>query len=222
MKEQPIELSAGFGAYPEAEMKEKASEFYSEMKRRRTIRDFSDRPVDRAIIEDCLRTAGTAPSGANQQPWTFFVVSDPAVKRQIRTAAETVERDFYDKDTTAKWREALKPLGTTASKPFLEAAPYLIAVFAQHYAIAENGDRIQHYYATQSVGIATGMLITALHHAGLATLPYTPADMRFLNEVLSRPANERPFMILVVGYPSDRARVPVIEKKSLEDISVFM
>ena len=208
--------------FPETEMKRRASEFYAEMKRRRTVREFSDQPVDRSIIEDCLRTASTAPSGANQQPWSFVVVSDFAVKRQIREAAEKIEKEFYTKAATEKWRDALKHLKTGPSKPFLDTAPYLIVIFSQLHGFSADGEKTKHYYVTESVGIATGMLITALHHAGLASLTYTPANMRFLNKILSRPLNEKPFMILVAGYPSETALVPAIQKKTLEDIAVFI
>ena len=208
--------------FPEAEMKKRASELYLEMRRRRTVRNFSDQPVDRSIIEDCLRTAGTAPSGANQQPWSFIVVSDLTVKRQIREAAEKIEKVFYSKEATRKWTDALKHLGTVPSKPFLEIAPYLIVIFSQRYSYSANREKTKHYYVSESVGIATGMLITALHHAGLVTLTYTPSSMRFLNKILSRPSNEKPFMILVVGYPSETALVPAIQKKALDDISVFI
>jgi nitroreductase len=208
--------------FPEAEMKKRASEFYLEMRRRRTVRNFSDQPVDRNIIEDCLRTAGTAPSGANQQPWSFIVVSELTVKRRIREAAEKIEKEFYSNEATRKWTDALKHLGTVPRKPFLEIAPYLIVIFSQRYSYSANGEKTKHYYVSASVGIATGMLITALHHAGLVTLTYTPSSMRFLNKILSRPSNEKPFMILVVGYPSETALVPAIQKKALKDISLFI
>jgi iodotyrosine deiodinase len=208
--------------YPEAEMKRRASEFYREMIRRRTVRHFSDRPVDRSVIEDCLRTASTAPSGANQQPWSFIVVSELTVKRRIREAAEKVEQEFYSKEATKKWVTALDHLGTVPSKPFLEIAPYLIVIFSQLYIYSSTGEKNQHYYVSESVGIATGILITALHHAGLVSLTYTPSKMRFLNKILSRPANERPFMILVAGYPAEDAVVPIIEKKSLQEIATFI
>ena len=207
---------------PEAEMKQRASEFYAKMRRRRTVRNFSDRRVEHSIIEDCLRTAATAPSGANQQPWSFVVVSDRNVKQNIREASEKIEKDFYSKKATEKWTDALKHLGTVPSKPFLEIAPYLIVIFTQRYGFSANGDKMKHYYASESVGIATGMLITALHHAGLVTLTYTPANMKFLNKILSRPANEKPFMILVTGFPAKNALVPAIQKKTLEDVAVFI
>jgi len=208
--------------YPEAEMKKRALDFYAEMRRRRTVRNFSDQAVDRSIIENCLRAASTAPSGANQQPWSFIVVSDQTVKRQIREGAEKIEKEFYSKEATKKWVNALEHLGTVPSKPFLETAPYLIAIFSQLYGYSANGEKMKHYYVSESVGIATGMLITGLHHAGLVSLTYTPVNMRFLNKILARPSNEKPFMILVVGYPSENALVPAIQKKSLEDIAEFV
>ncbi|MDX1663871.1 MAG: nitroreductase family protein [Candidatus Promineifilaceae bacterium] len=208
--------------YPPEEMRRRARAFYEELRRRRTVRDYSARPVPRAVIEDCLRAAGTAPSGANLQPWHFVVVSDPAVRRQIREAAEAEEREFYERRAPQEWLDALAPLGTDAEKPFLEAAPYLIAIFTQSYGLRPDGGRIKHYYATESVGIATGMLITALHHAGLATLTHTPSPMGFLNEILGRPENERPFLLLVVGYPAEEAQVPAIEKKRLEEFATFL
>jgi nitroreductase len=208
--------------YPEAEMKNKSSDFYAKMRRRRTVRNFSNQPVDRTIIENCLRAAGTAPSGANQQPWSFIVVSDQAVKRQIREAAEKIEKEFYSKEATKKWVNTLEHLGTVPTKPFLENAPYLIAIFSRLYSYSENMDKMKHYYVSESIGIATGMLITGLHLAGLVSLTYTPVNMRFLNKILERPSNEKPFMILVVGYPSENALVPAIHKKSLEEIAEFI
>jgi len=222
MQEKQFLPLTGYRGYPEEEMKQRAKEFYREMTRRRSIRDFSDRPVDRTIIEDCLRAAATAPSGANQQPWRFVVVSDPIFKRRIREAAEQVEREFYTGEATRKWVKALDFLGTVPNKPFLETAPYLIAVFSRLYSYSSDGEKDKHYYVWESVGIATGILITALHHAGLVSLTYTPSRMRFLNRILSRPANEKPFLILVVGYPSDDAVVPAIRKKQLEEIAQFI
>lgn len=211
-----------FEELPVEEMRRRADDFYARMKRRRTVRDFSDRPVPRDIIETCLLAAGTAPNGANMQPWHFVVVSDPAVKRQIREAAEAEEREFYQRRATEEWLEALAPLGTDANKPFLETAPYLIAIFAQSYGVGPDGEKIKHYYVQESVGIATGMLITALHLAGLATLTHTPSPMHFLNEILGRPGNERPFLLLVVGYPAENANVPAINKKPLPQIVTFL
>ena len=208
--------------YPVDEMKQRASEFYAEMKRRQTVRQFSDRAVPRDIIEDCLCTASTAPSGANMQPWSFVIVSDDIVKRQIREAAEKVEHEFYESDSTQTWVKALDHLGTDQNKPFLKTAPYLIVIFSQIYSFLSDGRKKKHYYVTESVGIATGMLIAAVHHAGLASLTYTPSKMRFLNKILSRPSNEKPFMILVVGYPAEDTVVPAIRKKALEDSAIFI
>ncbi|MEL7833317.1 nitroreductase family protein [Fodinibius sp. Rm-B-1B1-1] len=208
--------------YPVAEMRRRARSFYEDMKRRRTIREFSDRPVPGEIIKDCIRTAGTAPNGANKQPWHFAVVSDPEVKKEIREAAEEEEREFYERRATDEWLEALAPLGTDADKPFLEEAPYLIAIFSKSYGIKENGEKETHYYVKESVGIATGMLITAIHNAGLASLTHTPSPMGFLNDILDRPENERPFLLLVVGYPKEDVKVPDISKKSLDEISSFI
>ena len=169
-----------------------------------------------------VAVAGTAPSGANLQPWHFVAVSDPAIKRQIREAAEAEEREFYGGRAPQEWLTALAPIGTNANKPFLEIAPWLIAIFAQSYGVAEDGSRVKHYYVTESVGIATGLLITALHHAGLATLTHTPSPMNFLNTILGRPSNERPFLLLVVGYPAADATVPQIAKKPLEAFTTFL
>lgn len=203
--------------YPADEMRRRADEFYREMDRRRTVREFSDRPLDRAVIDNCLRAAGTAPSGANIQPWHFVVVTDPDIKRQIRGAAEEEEREFYQHRAPKEWLEALEPLGTDSNKPFLEIAPALIAIFVQNSGTRPDGTSVKHYYAVESVGLASGILITGLHHAGLVTLTHTPSPMGFLNEILGRPANERPFLLLVVGYPADDAEVPNIGRKPLEE-----
>ena len=211
-----------FREYPQEEMAIRARAFLQEMKRRRSIREFSQRPVPRPIIEDCIRAAGTAPNGANMQPWHFVVVSNPRLKREIRLAAEKEEREFYGGRAPREWLEALAPLGTDAEKPFLEAAPYLIAIFAQRYGSLPDGRQVKHYYTTESVGIATGMLITALHNAGLASLTHTPSPMNFLNGLLDRPEAERPFLLLVVGYPDENAKVPEITKKPLQDIATFL
>lgn len=208
--------------YPPQEMKKRAATFREEVQRRRTVRHFSDRPVPREVIEDCLTAAGTAPNGANMQPWHFVVVSDPEVKRQIREAAEKEERDFYQHRAPQEWLDALAPLGTDEHKPFLEAAPCLIAIFAQSYGLLPDGRKVKNYYVTESVGIATGMLVTAIHHAGLAALTHTPSPMGFLNEVLNRPSNERPFLLMVVGYPAADAVVPEITKKPLREIATFL
>jgi nitroreductase len=198
---------------PPDEMVRRAEAFREEMARRRSVRDFSDRPVPRQVIARAVRAAGTAPSGANRQPWHFAVVSDPEVKSRIRQEAEAEERRFYEERATDEWLEALEPLGTGPEKPFLEEAPYLIAVFARSYDVDEEGGKVKNYYVRESVGIATGILITALHRSGLATLTHTPSPMGFLNEVLDRPDNERPFLLLVVGYPAEGAEVPDIGRK---------
>ena len=206
---------------PPDEMKERAKSFYEDLRRRKTVREFSPRPVAREVIEDCLRAAGTAPSGANLQPWHYVVVSDPAIKTRIREAAEIEEREFYSGKAPQEWLEALAPLGTDEVKSYLETAPFLIAVFAQNYALLPDGRKVKNYYVTESVGISLGFLIAALHHAGLATLTHTPSPMGFLSTILDRPANERAFLLLVVGYPADGVRVPDIGKKPLGEIATF-
>jgi nitroreductase len=213
---------SSYRQYPADEMRRRARAFCADMQRRRSVRHFSGRPVPREVIEDCLRAAGTAPSGANMQPWHFCIVSDLAIKRQIREAAEERERAFYAERASEEWLDALAPLGTDASKPFLDMAPYLIVIFCQRYGLTPEGDKVQHYYVSRSVGIATGILISAVHNAGLVSLTYTPSPMNFLNELLGRPQNERPFLILVVGYPASDVEVPQIEKKSLSQIATFM
>lgn len=205
-----------------AEMAARATSFYDEVRRRRTVRDFSDRPVPREVIEDCIRAAGTAPSGANLQPWHFVVVNSAEIKQKIRAGAEEEERAFYGGKAPQEWLDALAPLGTDEHKPFLETAPYLIVIFAASYGELPDGRKVKHYYAQESVGIATGILITALHHAGLVSLTHTPSPMGFLNEILGRPARERPFLVLVVGYPAAGATVPDITKKPLGEIATFL
>ena len=214
-----VPLSDFWHELPPEEMVRRAEAFREEMARRRSVRDFSDRPVPRHVVEEALRAAGSAPSGANRQPWHFAVVSDPEVKARIREEAEAEERKFYEERAPDEWLEALEPLGTGPEKPFLEDAPYLIAIFARSYGLDEDGERIKNYYVQESVGIATGILVTALHRAGLATLTHTPSPMGFLNEILERPDNERAFLLLVVGYPAEGAEVPDIGKKPLEEIS---
>ncbi len=208
--------------YPVAEMSQRAADFYANADRRRTVRGFSDRSVPLDIIENCIRTAGTAPSGAHLQPWRFVVVSDAAIKHRVRIDAEREEHEFYTHRAPPEWLQALASLGTDENKAFLEIAPYLIVVFAESFGLTADGQKVKHYYAQESVGIATGFLIAALHHAGLATLTHTPSPMGFLNEILGRPANERPFLNLVVGYPADGVEVPAIRRKSLEEIAVFL
>lgn len=210
-----------FETLPEAEMRARAEAFLASMRRRRTVRDFSDRPVPRSLIETAIATAGTAPSGANQQPWTFVAVADPAIKRRIRVAAEAEEQAFYAGRAGEDWLGALAPLGTDADKPFLETAPWLIAVFGQRWGVGPDGAKVKHYYVPESVGIATGFLIAALHGAGLATLTHTPSPMGFLNEILGRPDAEKASVLLVVGYPAEGAVVPRIAKKPLDAIAVF-
>ncbi len=213
---------SSYREYPVEEMRRRAAEFYADIRRRRTVREFSDRPVPRDILENCLRAAGTAPNGANLQPWRFVVVSDPALKHRIRVAAEEEEREFYHQRAPQEWLDALAPLGTDEYKPFLDLAPYLIAIFAQSYGQLPDGRKVKHYYVQESVGIATGFLIAALHHAGLATLTHTPNPMNFLNDLLGRPAHERPFLLLVVGYPAEAVQVPDIRKKPLDEIATFI
>lgn len=216
-----VPLSA-YREYPVEQMVERAKVFYEDVRRRRTVRQFSDRPVPAAVLEYCLRAAGSAPSGANRQPWHFAVVTDPERKRRIREAAEQEEREFYQRRAPPEWLEALAHLGTNEHKPFLEIAPVLIAVFAERYALGPGGRRLRNYYVSESVGLATGILITALHHAGLATLTHTPSPMGFLNEILERPPHERPFLLLVVGYPAPDATVPDIPRRSLGEIATFL
>ena len=212
----------GYREHPPEEMAGRARELREELQRRRTVRTFSDRPVPREIIEDCLLAAGSAPSGAHRQPWRFVAIADPTVKGRIREAAEAEEREFYGHRAPEEWLDALAPLGTDEHKPFLEIAPWLIAIFAESHGEDEHRRRIKNYYVQESVGIATGMLITALHHAGLATLTHTPSPMQFLGEILGRPRRERPFLLLVVGYPAPGARVPDLRRKSLDEIATFL
>ena len=208
--------------YPREEMIRRAREFREEVQKRRTVREFSDRDIPEEVIKDCIQAAGTAPNGANQQPWHFSVVRSPEIKRKIRIAAEKEEKEFYESRAPEEWLQALRPLGTDQFKPFLETAPCLIAIFSESYGFDENGEKKKHYYVKESVGIATGILITALHHAGVATLTHTPSPMGFLNELLQRPENERPFLLLVAGYPADDVSVPDITKKSLDEIASFL
>ena len=203
-------------------MLKKSRAFYDDIKRRRTVRDFSDKPVPREVIENCIKAAGTAPSGANLQPWHFVVVSDADIKKKIRIAAEDEEKEFYSNRAPKEWLEALETLGTDEHKPFLETAPYLIAIFYKSYDLLPDGRQVKQYYAIESTGIATGILITAIHNAGLVSLTHTPSPMNFLNDILSRPKNERPFLLLIVGYPATDAKVPDIKKKSLQEIASFV
>lgn len=211
----PLEMQT----FAEDEMRRRAQAFFDLMKQRHSTRNFADRhgPVD--VIMRCLETAGRAPSGANQQPWHFVVVTDPAIKHQIRLAAEEEERAFYAGRASEEWLEALAPLGTDADKSFIDRASCLIVIFAQSYGLTEDGSRVKHYYVQESVGIATGFLIAALHNAGLACLTHTPSPMGFLSEILHRPKNERAYINLVVGYPAENAQVPLhaLEKKALSE-----
>jgi nitroreductase len=208
--------------YPIEEMQRRAADFRRHMQRRRTVRQFSDRPVPHEIIEECLLTAGLAPNGANLQPWHFVVVTDPEVKHEIRVAAEQEEDEFYHRRAPQEWLDALSVIGTDEHKPFLEAAPYLIVIFGKNYSVLPDGRRVKNYYVNESVGIATGFLIAAIHTAGLVSLTHTPSPMGFLNNILHIPPDEKPFLILVVGYPAEDAQVPNIEKKSLEEIATFI
>ena len=211
-----------FYEYPPEDMTKRAGDFLSLMARRRTVRDYSDRPVPREIIEDAVRTAALAPSGANQQPWMFACISDWGVKARIRAAAEEEEKAFYEGRAGDDWLEALSHLGTNWEKPFLETAPWLIAIFGQRYGIGADGERTKHYYVPESVGIASGFLIAALHNAGLATLTHTPSPMGFLNEICERPDHEKAYILLVAGYPADDCKVPRITKKTLDEVSVWI
>lgn len=204
----------------DTEMLAQARSFHDKMKRRHTVRDYCDRPVPRDIIEESIRTAGTAPSGANHQPWHFVAISEPASKHRIRLAAEDEERRFYEGGAGDEWLQALEPIGTNAQKPHLDVAPWLIVVFAQRWGHLDDGTRFKNYYVPESVGIATGFLLAALHHAGLVTLTHTPNPMKFLNAMLGRPASEKPLMIIAAGHPCDDAKVPKVAKlkKPLSDI----
>ncbi len=221
-KNQPLN---DFIEYPHDEMLKRAEEFLAVSQRRHSIRSFSDRPVPREIIETCIRAAGTAPSGANHQPWHFVAIHSSDVKKQIREAAEKLERSFYEGRAGEEWLDALKPLGTDASKPYLEHAPWLIAVFSQKKGGISADDKNTNYYVHESVGLATGFLIQALHRAGLATLTHTPKPMSFLTEICGRDKdNERPYMLLIAGYPSTDATIPehALVKKSLDEIATFI
>ena len=224
MKDHDCVPLADFVELPPAEMADAARRFLARMATRHTIRAFSDRPVARDIIDACVRTAGLAPSGANQQPWHFGVIGSPDIKRAVRLAAEEEERAFYGGKAGEEWLEALNPLGTDADKPFLEQAPWLIAIFAQKRGHDGEGRARKNYYVSESVGIATGFLIAALHHAGLATLTHTPNPMTFLNDICGRPPSEKPYLLLVVGYPAPDATVPThaLDKKSPSTLATWL
>lgn len=208
--------------YPPALMSRRSEDFLADIRRRRTVRHFSTRPVPQAVIANCIAAAATAPNGANQQPWHFVAISDPSMKSRIRSEAEAREVDFYHGRAPQVWLDALEPFGTDEYKPYLEIAPWLIVIFERRYSIEEDGTQVKHYYTRESIGIATGMLITAVHHVGLVSLTHTPSPMEFLGEMLGRPKYEKPFLLLVVGYPADDARVPVITKKPLAEIATFI
>lgn len=217
-----VPLSA-YTPVPPEEMRQRAREFNEEIQRRRTVRAFDSQPVPREVIEDCLRAAGSAPSGAHMQPWHFVAVADAAIKSRIRLAAEIEERDFYQRRAPAEWLAALEPLGTDERKPFLESAPWLIVVFLKRFCRLPDGRKVKNYYTDESVGIATGFLLAALHHSGLASLTHTPSPMGFLNDLLGRPRDtERPCMIVVAGYPQAGVLVPDLRRKSLEEIATFV
>lgn len=212
----------GYQRMPIAQMRSRAAALYQQLDGRRTVRDFAPDAVPEDLIVSALLSAGTAPSGANLQPWHFVVISNPSTKHAIRVAAEAEEKEFYERRATPEWLAALAPLGTDASKPFLETAPYLIAVFVQKYGTLPDGRRVKHYYPVESTGLACGLLITALHTAGLTTLTHTPSPMAFLNTILQRPRSEKPFLLLVTGYPAQDAVVPDIRRKSLAQFTTFV
>ncbi len=211
-----------FSSYPDEEMLARAEAFYRDLDRRRSVRDFTARPVPRRLVELAIRTASTAPSGAHKQPWTFVAVGDAEVKRRIREAAEEEERAFYAERATAEWLDALAPIGTDWRKPFLETVPWVVVLFAQSTGVDEAGEKQKHYYVQESCGIAAGFFIAALHRMGLATLTHTPSPMRFLNEILGRPGNERPYILFPVGFPAADAEVPDLERKPLGEVAVWV
>ena len=215
----PPFIPLDFEEWPAAVMRERAEQFLRLLQRRRSVRDFSSRPVPRALIARAIQTAGTAPSGAHRQPWRFVAVDDPALKKEIRQAAEAEERESYEGRMSDEWLEALAPLGTSWEKPFLEEAPWLVACFAESYSVSAGGETVKNYYVQESCGLACGFFIAALHQMGLATLTHTPSPMRFLSEILKRPANERPFILFPVGYPAEGTQVPDLERKPLEEIA---
>ena len=215
MKSEPLQ----FTEHEPAEMQRRASEFAENLRTRRTVRNFSDRAIPEGVLEPCLAAANSAPSGANMQPWHFALITEAETKRLVREAAEKEERAFYGGRASEEWLEALEPFGTDAQKPYLEKAPLLIAVFQKNKLVAADGSTSTTYYPKESVGLATGFLIAALHRAGLATLTHTPSPMSFLNELLDRPASEKPFLLLVVGYPAEDCQVPAIQKRPLSDVT---
>jgi iodotyrosine deiodinase len=220
--QEPVYQPLRFETAGPDEMVRRSQDFLALMAKRRTVRDYSDRPVPREVIANAVRTAALAPSGANQQPWNFVCISDPAIKSRIRTEAETEEKAFYEGRAGKEWLKALSHLGTDWQKPFLETAPWLIAIFGQRYGTDADGSRVKHYYVPESVGIASGFLIAALHTAGLATLTHTPSPMGFLNTICGRPDSEKAYILLVAGYPADDCSVPAITKKTLDEVSVWL
>ena len=208
--------------YSPEEMLNRSQLFHEDILRRRTVRNFSDKKVSRQIIDNCLAVANSAPSGANKQPWHFVVVCNPLIKKKLRIAAEEEESEFYSLRAPQEWLDALTPFGTDANKPFLETAPYLIAIFSKSLDILPDGTKEKTYYATESTGIATGFLISAIHNAGLVCLTHTPSPMKFMNDILGRPQNEKPFLLLVVGYPAENVMVPDIVKKELKEVTTYL
>lgn len=211
----------GYETISNTEMEKRVTDFYTMMKKRRTVRHFSDKPVPDGVIASAIKTAGTAPSGANKQPWHFVAISAAGLKSKIRHAAEEEERAFYGGKAGDSWLKDLEQFGTDANKPFLETAPWLIVIFKETYELKDGDEKHKNYYVNESVGIATGFLIAALHNAGLATLTHTPSPMGFLREIFGRPVNEKAVMLLVAGHPAEDAVVPKITKKSLQDISTW-
>lgn len=227
MKDRKTKIIGGFGhipyhldEYPQDEMLKRTAEFYHFANQRRSVRHFSDRSIPRAIIENIIKTAGSAPSGANKQPWTFCLVGNPELKKKIRVAAEKEEYESYKSRMSREWLEDLKKMGTDWQKSFLEIAPWLIVVFRRIYETSSAGEKKNNYYVTESIGLACGMLVMAIHHAGLASLTHTPSPMNFLGKILDRPENERPFLLIPVGYPAKDAYVPDLKRKNLEEICV--
>lgn len=212
----------GYKEYSLEEMLNRSESLLSDMLRRRTVRDFSEKKIPKKVIENCIAIANSAPSGANKQPWHFVIVSNSLIKKKLRIAAEEEEREFYSSKAPQEWLDALAPFGTDEHKPFLETAPYLIAIFSKSYEITGDGSKAKTYYPAESTGIATGFLISALHNAGLVCLTHTPSPMNFMNNILGRPQNERPFLLLVVGYPAEDARVPHIVKKELKEVTTYL
>ncbi|MBX2962745.1 MAG: nitroreductase family protein [Cyclobacteriaceae bacterium] len=207
--------------YPEAEVVKRSKAFYEWMNQRRTVRDFSNKPIPREVIDNLILTASTAPSGAHKQPWTFCIVSDPSIKKQIREAAEKEEHESYTNRMTDEWLNDLLPLQTDWQKPFLETAPYLIVVFKKSYDLSADGNKRTNYYVSESVGLACGFLLAAIHHAGLVALTHTPSPMNFLTKILNRPENEKPFLLIPVGYPANETFVPNLKRKPLDEVAVY-